>query len=112
MHVVSRIVELAAFQSPADGLLPGSSFSTVVRVDPAILRERGGEAAEVHGISSEEIAEGPSFDANILFTHGLRLNLLLINRPLTNRRLINRLCVSRFTIRLLLGIRTFWNFIA
>ena len=61
MHVVSRIVELAAFQSPADGLLPGSSFSTIVRVDPAILRERGGEAAEVHGISSEEIAEGPSF---------------------------------------------------
>ena len=56
-----RIVELAAFQSPADGLLPGSSFSTIVRVDPAILRERGGEAAEVHGISSEEIAEGPSF---------------------------------------------------
>ncbi len=56
-----RIVELAAFQSPADSRLPGGSFSTVVRVDPAILRERGSEAAEVHGISEEEIAEGPSF---------------------------------------------------
>ena len=58
---MSKIVELAAFQSPADSRLPGSSFSTVVRVDQTILRERGGEAAEVHGISEEEIAEGPSF---------------------------------------------------
>ncbi len=58
---VGRIVELAAFQSPADNRLPGSSFSTVVRVDQTILRDRGGEAAEVHGISEEEIAGGPSF---------------------------------------------------
>ena len=58
---VSRIVELAAFQSPSNSRLPGSSFSTVVRVEAVLLQERGSEAAAVHGISSEEIAEGPSF---------------------------------------------------
>ena len=58
---VSRIVELAAFQSPSNSRLPGSSFSTVVRVEAVLLQERGSEAAAVHGISSEEIVGGPSF---------------------------------------------------
>ena len=56
-----RIVELAATHAPADHRAAGSNYSTVVRVDPAILRERGGEAAVVHGISNEEIALGPCF---------------------------------------------------
>ena len=41
--------------------LASDCFCTVVRVDPAILKERGGEAFTVHGISSEEIAQGPCF---------------------------------------------------
>ena len=56
-----RIVELAATHAPADPRLAGSSYSTVVRVDPQILKERGGEAAAVHLIADEEIAQGPSF---------------------------------------------------
>ena len=56
-----RIVELAACHAPADHRLPGSSYSTTVRVDLQILNERGAEAAEVHGISEDEIAQGPDF---------------------------------------------------
>ena len=56
-----RIVELAAMRAPADARFIGDSFCTVVRVDPAILRERGGAAATVHGIAEEEIAQGPCF---------------------------------------------------
>jgi DNA polymerase III epsilon subunit-like protein len=56
-----RIVELAATQAPADPRLEGSSYSTVVSVDPQILKERGGEAAAVHGITDEEISLGPCF---------------------------------------------------
>ena len=56
-----RIVELAATHAPADSRLAGSSYSTIVRVDPQILKERGGEAAAVHGITDEEIALGTSF---------------------------------------------------
>ena len=56
-----RCVELAAVHSPGDHRVPGSGFSTIVRVDPEILQERGGEAAKVHGISAEEIAQGPPF---------------------------------------------------
>ena len=56
-----RIVEIAAVHAPGDYRFVGGSFSTVVRVDPAILSERGGEAAVVHGISDEEIALGPDF---------------------------------------------------
>ena len=36
-----RIVELAATHAPADSHMAGGSFSTVVRVDPTILQERG-----------------------------------------------------------------------
>ena len=58
---LDRIVELAATHAPADPRFAGGSFSTVVRVDPSILRARGKEAAEVHGISEEEVAAGPGF---------------------------------------------------
>ena len=56
-----RIVELAATHAPADARFHGGSFSTVVRVDQSILTERGADAALVHGISDEEIGEGPDF---------------------------------------------------
>ena len=56
-----RIVELAAMRAPADARYMGGCFCTVVQVDPEILRERGGEAAAVHGISDDEIAKGPCF---------------------------------------------------
>ena len=56
-----RIVELAATHAPADHQLPGGSYSSIVWVDPKILKERGGEAATVHGISDQEIALAPGF---------------------------------------------------
>ena len=56
-----RIVELAAMHAPDDDRFLGGSFCTVVCVEPQILEERGGEAAEVHGIGAAEIAQGPSF---------------------------------------------------
>ena len=37
-------------------------FSTTVRVNPDILKERGKEAFAVHGITDEEIKHGPSFE--------------------------------------------------
>ena len=37
-------------------------FATSVRVDQNILMTRGLEAFEVHGITSEEIKQGPSFE--------------------------------------------------
>ncbi len=55
------VVELAATHAPADPRFQGGSFSTVVRVDQTILTERGAAAALVHGISDEEIGEGPDF---------------------------------------------------
>ena len=56
-----RIVELAAVHAPVDVRFLGGGFSTVVRVDPIILKERGAAAAAVHGITDEEIALGPDF---------------------------------------------------
>ena len=56
-----RIVELAALHAPTDHRLAGGSYSTTICVDPQILQERGAEAAEVHGISDDEIAQGPDF---------------------------------------------------
>lgn len=56
-----RIVELAATHVPSNPSVPGGSFSTVLRVDETILKDRGGEAAKVHGIAEAEIAEGPRF---------------------------------------------------
>ena len=37
------------------------SFSTTVRVDASFLDERGTEASAVHGITTAEINQGPSF---------------------------------------------------
>ncbi len=56
-----RVVEIAAVHCPLDSRFFGGGFSTVVRVDPAILTERGAAAAAVHGISNEEIGLGPDF---------------------------------------------------
>ena len=56
-----RIVELAALHAPADHRLAGGSYASTICVDPQILEERGAEAAEVHGISDNEIAQGPDF---------------------------------------------------
>ena len=56
-----RVVEIAAVHCPIDPRFFGGSFSTVVRVDPKILAERGTAAAAVHGIPENEIAAGPDF---------------------------------------------------
>ena len=37
-------------------------FSTTVQVHPDILKERGEEAFAVHGITNEEIRQGPTFE--------------------------------------------------
>ena len=42
--------------------MSGEAFSTTVRIDPDILMTRGLEAFEVHGITSEEVKQGPSFE--------------------------------------------------
>ncbi len=55
-----RIVELAAVHCPQDSRFFGGSFTTVVKVEPAIL-VASGAAAAVHGISDEEISFGPDF---------------------------------------------------
>ena len=47
--------------APQDPRLFGGSFSTTVKVDADLLKERGAAAAAVHGITDEEIAAGPSF---------------------------------------------------
>ena len=56
-----RVVEIAALHCPADPRFFGGAFSTVVRVAPEILVERGPAATAVHGISDEEVATGPDF---------------------------------------------------
>ena len=57
-----RIVEIAAARCHNDIRMNGEAFSTTVRIDPDILMTRGLEAFEVHGITSEEIKQGPSFE--------------------------------------------------
>ena len=57
-----RIIEIAAVHAHGDIRMNCESFSTTVRVDPDILEERGLEAFEVHGITNEEIKQGPSFE--------------------------------------------------
>ena len=44
-----RVVEPAALHCPSDARFFGGAFSTVVRVDPGLLAERGAAAAAVHG---------------------------------------------------------------
>ena len=56
-----RIVEIAAVHAHSEVHMQGESFSTTVRVDPVILKERGEEAFAVHGITDNEIAAGPTF---------------------------------------------------
>ena len=57
-----RIVEIAAARCHDDIRMSGEAFSTTVRIDLDILLTRGLEAFEVHGITSEEIKQGPSFE--------------------------------------------------
>ena len=54
-------MELAALHAPADHRLAGSSYFSIISADPQILKERGAEAAEAHGISDDEVAQGPDF---------------------------------------------------
>ena len=56
-----RVVELAATVCVGPPGSPSPCFSTVVCVDATFLSEHGTRAAEVHGISPEEVALGPSF---------------------------------------------------
>ena len=57
-----RIVELAATQGHDLAHLPGASFSEIVHVPSEIQRSASAQAAaEVHGISDDEIALGTSF---------------------------------------------------
>ena len=56
-----RVVEIAAIQCRGDARMHCASFSTTVQVDPLILKERGKQAFEVHGITDVEIQNGPSF---------------------------------------------------
>ena len=56
-----RVVEIAAVHCPMDSRFFGGSFSTLVRIDPKILAERGTAAAAVHGIQDDQIAAGPEF---------------------------------------------------
>ena len=56
-----RAIEIAAIHAPNDVHSPGSSFCTVVSVDPQLIKERGAEAQAVHGISATESAQGPNF---------------------------------------------------
>ena len=44
-----RIVEIAAVHSNGDARMSCGCFSTTVRVNPDILKERGEEAFAVHG---------------------------------------------------------------
>ena len=57
-----RILEIAAVHAHGDARMGCGCFSTTVRVDPDILQERGSVAFEVHGITDEEIRQGPSFE--------------------------------------------------
>ena len=57
-----RIVEIAAARCHDDIRMSGEAFSTTVRIDPDILMTRGLEAFEVHGITDEEIKQGPTFE--------------------------------------------------
>ena len=55
-------MEIAAAHCHDDLRMSGEAFSTTVRVDPDILMTQGFEAFQVHGITSEEIKHGPSFE--------------------------------------------------
>ena len=57
-----RIVEIAAVRAHGDIRMKGECFSTTVRVEPDIVRSRGKEASEVHGITDEELEHGPTFE--------------------------------------------------
>ena len=88
---MDRTVELAAVHCPADSRLFGGAFSTVVRVEPELLLERGAAAEAVHGISNEEIC-------STKFTHleAIFLTALVLSETDTpkNRRTERLACFS------------------
>ena len=55
------IVEIAAVHAHGDIRMKGEAFSTTVCADPDVVRSRGKEAFKVHGITDEEIQQGPTF---------------------------------------------------
>ena len=55
-----RVVEFACIAAIGPPSAP-PCFSTVVRVDADFNEEHGAKAAEIHGIFSEELAQGPDF---------------------------------------------------
>jgi len=59
--VNDRVVEIAAVRAHRDVCMKGESFSTTVCVDPLTLEIRNQEASKVHGITDEEIKQGPTF---------------------------------------------------
>ena len=69
-----RIVELAAHQAFENADLPGASFAEVIRVSDEILQTDGAKAAaRVHGISNEELMNGPRFtEAYVRFLYFLQ----------------------------------------
>jgi len=56
-----RVVEIAAVHAHGDIRMKGEAFSTTIRVEPGILESRGKDASKVHGITDEEIKQGPTF---------------------------------------------------
>ena len=56
-----RIVEIAAIHAHGDIRMKGEAFSTTVCVDREIVISRGKDAFKVHGITDEEIHQGPTF---------------------------------------------------
>ena len=60
--VNDRIIEVAAVRAHGDIRMKGECFSTTVNVDPTVIENCGQEAFKVHGITDEEIRQGPSFE--------------------------------------------------
>ena len=57
-----RIVEIAATREHWDPRMKSECFATTVQVDQDILMTLGMDAFQVHGITAEEIALGPTFE--------------------------------------------------
>ena len=73
-----RIVEIAAVHAHGDIQMNCESFSTTVRVDPDILKDRGSEAFAMHGITKREIKEGATFEQT--WTRFLKWINVVMNR--------------------------------
>ena len=56
------VVEIAAVHTHNDSKRSCESFATTIQVDANIVMELQVEAFKVHGITSEEIQQSPSFE--------------------------------------------------